>query len=133
MVDHGREGHRQGDTNQEYHRDDGNGAFAEAEDVCEQRSPARGPAREGVRQDRPQHEEYGPAYPHAAKARDGGLASYQRVAFDLHVQEELNAYADHGEPHESYSHLSGYIGPQYQLAGAERRGKDNDARPHVVA
>src|SRR5918995_1034111 len=100
LIDYWREGDRQGDTNKEYHGDDGKGTLPEAEDVCEQLRRARGPAWEGVRQDRPEHEEHGPAYPHAAKARDGGLASGQRVAFDLHVQEELHAYAEHGEPHE---------------------------------
>src|ERR671913_1204382 len=91
LVDYRRESHRYGDGEKEYRGDDRCGACADSrDDECEHLGRARGPARDGVRQDRPEGEDYRPAHPHAAEARDGGLAGYQRVALYLHVQEELH-------------------------------------------
>src|SRR5215212_9122432 len=49
VVDHRREGHREGDGEQEYGSDDRNGTFAQAEEVGEHSGSTGRPAGEGVR------------------------------------------------------------------------------------
>ncbi len=65
--------------------------------------------------------------PEAAEAGEGGLAGCQRVALDLHVEEELGHHPDERRPDEDEADLAGDVGIEDELARGEADAGGDDA------
>ena len=65
--------------------------------------------------------------PVAAEPGEGGLARCQRVALDLHVDEELRGQPDQSRPHEHQADLGGDVGEEDELPGREPDAGSDDA------
>jgi hypothetical protein len=94
---------------------------------------AGGEARPHVRDDGHDDEQRPPRLPQPREAGDRRLAGGQRVALDLHVDEELDRDRDDRGPQDRQADVRGDERPQHVLAGAERGGEQDHARPEHLA
>ena len=75
-----------------------------------------------------EREHQAPVPPEPAEAGQRGLAGGQRVALDLHVDEELGHQPDQRRPHEDQAHLGGDVGVEDELAAGQADTGGDDAR-----
>jgi hypothetical protein len=66
--------------------------------------------------------------PEAVEPGEGRLAGGERVALDLHVQEELRHDTHHGAPEEDEARLRGDVGPEDELARRQADAGGDDTR-----
>ena len=98
-------------------------------DVGGQRRRAHRPAGPQVGEVHHDREHQAPVLPEPVEPAQRRLAGRQRVALDLHVQEELRDDAEDRAPQEHEADLRGDVGPQDELAGREPDAGGDDARP----
>ena len=81
-----------------------------------------------VRHDRARDHQQPERLPQALEAGHRRLAGRERVALDLHVDEELRQQADDRRPQEHETDLGGDVGEEDVLAGRDADADEDDAR-----
>ncbi len=99
-----------------------------AEDVTRQRGGAQNPSRPQVREVHHHRQDEAPMFPKPVETGERRLARGQRVALDLHVQEELRHDAQHGPPEKDEARLRGDERPQDELARRQADACRDQAR-----
>jgi hypothetical protein len=131
LVDDGRRGQDRADHEQADDRDRVRVAAADRE---------RGDGRGGGRpsgphrgEDRAEREDRAPRLPQPLEAAERRLAGGQRVALDLHVDEELEGHADDRGPQERETGLRGDVGVEDVLAAGDADADEDHARSDQLA
>ena len=123
-VDHRRQGKDESDRGEHGDRDP---AHVAADQIGGQRRRAGHPARPEIGEDGEQGEDQAPMAAEPGEAGQHRLAGRERVALDLHVDEELGGEADRGRPEKDEADLARDIGKENELA----RGEADTGRDHA--
>ena len=123
-VDDRRQRQRRADDEQRTH---GDVARIAAEDVARERGRAEDPARPQVREVHHDGQHEPPVLPEPVEPGQRRLAGGERVALDLHVQEELRDDAQHRAPEKDEAGLRGDEGPEDELARRQADAGRDDA------
>ena len=122
-VHHRRQGQRRADDEQHADRDVVGVATPQ---VGRDRRRAGGPTGPQVGEEGHQREDQSPVPPEPAEPGEGRLPGGQRVALDLHVDEELGDQPHECRPHEHQAHLRGDVRVEDELpTGQPHTGGDD--------
>ncbi len=108
-------------------RADGDVARVAAEDVARQRRRAQHPPRPQIGEIHHDGEHQPPVLPEPVEPGERRLPRGERVALDLHVEEELRDDAEDGAPEEDQARLRGDERPEDELARRQADAGGDDA------